>query len=208
MRAHRDPARKAGRPGTAVRRTERPARPARWLAAALTAVLTLGGCGIAPTGVQDRGRPPVISYSPTWVTVYLLRDGRLEPVRIPVGSDTASDIIDTLFRAGKQPPEPELTTALDTFRHYDTETTRYAESGRRKDLGDTTGYRLNVIISGEGTLSRAGIAQLTCTIRQNKQESIWSVEITRLFPGEPRSWGEHTCFEFRDLAADGVRLPP
>ncbi|MDP9865071.1 MULTISPECIES: hypothetical protein [Streptosporangium] len=184
-----------------------PFRP-RWPACLLAAALTLGGCGIAPTEVRDQGRPPVISYSPTWVTVYLLRDGRLEPASIPVGSDSAKDIINTLFRAGKQPPKKGLSSALNEFSHYDTETTRYSDTPQRNDPGGKLGYRLNVIITGEGEISRAGLAQITCTIRQNKQESIWSVEVTRLFPGTPASLGEHTCFEYRDLAAKGVRLPP
>lgn len=79
----------------------------RRLTRVLAAVLLIGGCGISPTEVQDHGRPPVISYSPTWVTVYLIRDGRLEPVKIPVISDSAKHVVDTLFRAGKQPPEPD-----------------------------------------------------------------------------------------------------
>ncbi|WP_031163204.1 hypothetical protein [Streptosporangium roseum] len=186
-----------------------PAAPGtRRLACLLAAVLTLCGCGVAPTSTEDRGRPPVISYSPTWVTVYLLRDGRLEPANIPVASDSAKDIISTLFRAGKQPPRQGLSSALNKFSHYDTDTTRYSESAQRNDPGGKLGYRLNVIITGEGAISRAGLAQITCTVRQNKQESIWSVEVTRLFPGTPQSLGEHTCFEFRDLAAEGVRLPP
>ncbi|ACZ91165.1 hypothetical protein [Streptosporangium roseum] len=186
-----------------------PATPGtRRLACLLAAALTLCGCGVAPTSIEDRGRPPVISYSPTWVTVYLLRDGRLEPANIPVASDSVKDIISTLFRAGKQPPREGLGSALNKFSHYDTDTTRYSETAQRNDPGGKLGYRLNVIITGEGAISRAGLAQITCTIRQNKQESIWSVEVTRLFPGAPQSLGEHTCFEFRDLAAEGVRLPP
>ncbi|WP_326825672.1 hypothetical protein OHA77_25585 [Streptosporangium sp. NBC_01639] len=180
----------------------------RRLMCLLTAALTLSGCGIAPTGVQDEGRPPVISYSPTWVTVYLLHDGRLKPVSIPVASDSAKNIVATLFRAGKVPPEPELSSALNSFSHYDTETTRYSDVLQRNEPGDSLGYRLNVLITGANELSRQGLAQITCTIRQNKQGSIWSVEVTRLFPGPPKSLGEHTCFEFRDLAAEGVRLPP
>ncbi|WP_433367062.1 hypothetical protein [Streptosporangium sp. CA-115845] len=181
----------------------------RRLTCLLAALAVLCGCGISPTEVQDYGRPPVISYSPTWVTVYLLRDGRLEPARIPVVSDSAKNIIDTLFRAGKQPPKRGLTSALNNFSHYDTKTTRYSDNtDQRNDPDDSLGYRLNVIITGEGKISKEGLAQITCTIRQNKQESIWSVEITRLFPGVPESMGEHTCFEFRKLAAPGVRLPP
>lgn len=181
----------------------------RRLALPLAALLVISGCGIPSTEVQDYGRPPVISYSPTWVTVYLLRDGRLEPARIPVASDTTENIVETLFRAGKQPPKPGLTSALNDFSHYDTKTTRYSDTGeQRNEPDDSLGYRLNVIITGEGTISKEGLAQITCTIRQNKQESIWSVEVTRLFPGIPESMGEHTCFEYRNLAAPGVRLPP
>ncbi|MGC5014624.1 hypothetical protein ACLQ2R_27980 [Streptosporangium sp. DT93] len=182
------------------------------LARLLAVLLVLGGCGISPTDVQDHGRPPVISYSPTWVTVYLLKDGRLEPARIPVASDSAKNIVDTLFRAGRQPPKPGLTSALNDFSHYDTKTTRYTDSAgnpdKRSDPDDSLGYRLNVIITGDGEISEAGLAQITCTIRQNKQESIWSVEVTRLFPGAPKSMGDRTCFEYRGLAAPGVRLPP
>ncbi|MFC7647739.1 hypothetical protein ACFQX6_50050 [Streptosporangium lutulentum] len=163
-----------------------------------------------PSEVQDRGSPPVISYSPTWVTVYLLRDGQLEPVRIPVTSDSVQNIVDALFQAGKRPPKPGLTSALNDFTPYDTQTTRYSDDVRNRgnDFAENLGYRLNVIITGEGKISTAGLAQIACTIRQNKQESIWSVEVTRLLPGNPDSMGEHTCFEYRGLAAAGVRLPP
>jgi|GEM_PF-784792 len=185
---------------------------ARWLAGLLSASLLLSGCGISPTEVRDYGRPPVISYSPTWVTVYLLRDGRLEPVKIPVVSDSAKNIIDTLFRAGKQPPKPGLTSALNDFSHYDTKTTRYSDhtdsTDQRNEPDDNLGYRLNVIITGQGKVTKEALAQITCTIRQNKQESIWSVEVTRLFPGTPETMGDRGCFEFRNLAAPGVRLPP
>ncbi|GAA3442241.1 hypothetical protein [Planomonospora venezuelensis] len=192
-------------------RTVRPFRAPLALAAALALMpaVVLGGCGIAPSGVRDWGRPPVISYSPTWVTVYLVRAGRLEPARVPVVSDSAKNIVDTLFRAGKQPPRPGLTSELNGFSHYDSKTTRYTGTSQRGgEPASSLGYRLNVVLSGEGGLSRLGLAQITCTVRQNKQESIWSVEITRLFPGTPASLGDHSCFEFRDLAAEGVRLPP
>ncbi len=205
--------------GPAAPGRRRPARPAvpgtrrptgaRWFACLLAAALVLCGCGISPTDVQDYGHPPVISYSPTWVTVYLLRDGRLEPVKVPVVSDSAKNIIDTLFRAGKQPPEAGLTSALNDFSHYDTKTTRYSDNtDQRNEPDDNLGYRLNVIITGEGKVSKEALAQITCTIRQNKQESIWSVEVTRLFPGTPETMGDRGCFEYRNLAAPGVRLPP
>nr|BFE83582.1 hypothetical protein GCM10020093_061830 [Planobispora longispora] len=150
----------------------------------------------------------MISYSPAWVTVYLVRDGRLEPAQVPVISDSAKNVVDTLFRAGKQPPRPGLTSELTRFSHYDSKTTRYTDVPQHDDLAGNVGYRLNVVISGEGRVSRLGLAQITCTVRQNKQESIWSVEVTRLFPGLPEALGEHNCSDFRDLAAEGVRLPP
>lgn len=182
---------------------------AGWFACLISAALVLCGCGISPTDVQDYGRPPVISYSPTWVTVYLLRDNRLEPVKVPVVSDSAKNIIDTLFRAGKQPPKAGLTSALNDFSHYDTKTTRYSDNtDQRNEPDDNLGYRLNVIITGEGKVTKEALAQITCTIRQNKQESIWSVEVTRLFPGTPETMGDRGCFEYRNLAAPGVRLPP
>ncbi|MFC4058382.1 hypothetical protein ACFOWE_08755 [Planomonospora corallina] len=185
------------------------AGPAVLLTVLLTVVLVVAaGCGITPTEVRDQGRPPVISYSPTWVTVYLVRDGKLEPAQVPVASDSTENIVKTLFRAGRQPPDPELTSELAEFGYYDTKTTRYTEAERPAANQGDLGYRLNVIITGEGRLTRLGIAQITCTVRQNKQATIWSVEITRLFPGSPESLGEHSCFEFQDLAGPGVRLPP
>ncbi|GAA3125914.1 hypothetical protein GCM10010466_16010 [Planomonospora alba] len=188
----------------------RPAARAAFLAVLLTAAVlaVAAGCGITPTGVRDLGRPPVISYSPTWVTVYLVRDGKLEPAQVPVTSDSTENIVKTLFRAGRQPPRPHLTSALTEFDYYDIKTTRYTEGGQPGAPKGDLGYRLNVIITGDGRPNRLGLAQITCTVRQNKQASIWSVEITRLFPGAPESLGEHTCFEYQDLAGRGVRLPP
>ncbi|MEV7012458.1 hypothetical protein [Streptosporangium sp. NPDC051022] len=200
--------RSAGRRSTGRGTARRSAaRATRRFACLLAIVLTAGACGIDPTEVRDLARPPVISYSPTWVTIYLLRDGRLVPKKIPVSSDSAKNIIDTLFREGKLPREG-LTSALNDFSHHGTETTRYHDDNQRNDPSGNLGYRLSVIVTGGGEMSRKGLAQITCTIRQNKQESIWSVEVTRLFPGKPETWGEHTCFEYRDLAAKGVRLPP
>ncbi|GGK68144.1 hypothetical protein Ppa06_28700 [Planomonospora parontospora subsp. parontospora] len=189
-------------------RTGRITAPAAAVLAVLALPAVLAGCGISPTGVRDSGRPPVISYSPTWVTVYMVDDGTLQPVRVPVASDSTENVVKSLFRAGQQPPRPGLTSELTGFDYYDIKTTRYTGPSQRSEPTDDLGYRLNVIVTGEGRVTRLGLAQITCTVRQNKQASIWSVEITRLFPGTPESLGEHSCSEYKDLAGRGVRLPP
>ncbi|MBG0815024.1 hypothetical protein [Planomonospora sp. ID82291] len=203
----RTDARPAFRTRTRRTRPRRSAAPAAALLAVLAATAATG-CGVSPTAVRDAGRPPVISYSPTWVTVYMVDDGTLQPVRVPVASDSTENVVKSLFRAGQQPPRPGLTSELTGFDYYDIKTTRYAGTAQRSEPVDDLGYRLNVIVTGEGRITRLGLAQITCTVRQNKQASIWSVEITRLFPGRPESLGEHGCSEYQDLAGRGVRLPP
>ncbi|MCG5216809.1 hypothetical protein [Streptosporangium sp. KLBMP 9127] len=166
------------------------------------------GCGIEPSGVLDRGSAPVISANPTFVTVYLLREGRLEPRRVSAASSTIEDIVDALFKAS-EPPPPGLKSGLAGFTHADSQTSRYGQAVRN-DPEVPGGLRLHVFVRGDGGLSRAALAQITCTTMGLPERRIWVVQVTQISSstGTPRSWGEHVCSEFRDLASPDDRLPP
>ncbi|GAA5072657.1 hypothetical protein HNP84_003782 [Thermocatellispora tengchongensis] len=171
----------------------------------LPALLLPAGCGIEPSNVADVGRAPVISVEPTLKTVYLLRGKRLQPTRAYVSSGTVEDVIEALFKASARPPAG-LHSELDGFSHADTQISHYGQPVRN-DPEVPTGLRLHVFVRGERHLSRAAVAQVTCTAMLDK--SIWVVKITELSPDRgPRSRGEHVCSEFRDLAATDTQLPP
>ncbi|GLW07366.1 hypothetical protein Misp01_24960 [Microtetraspora sp. NBRC 13810] len=162
-------------------------------------------CGIQPTGVVDLGKAPVVSVKPTFRTVYLLRKGRLEPQRVSTASGTVDDVIEALFKAGDQ-HLGGMNSALKGFRHADTQVTNY---GRvlRNDPDRPIGLRLHVFLSGDGRVSRAALAQLTCTAMLSKE--IWVVQVTQISShGTPSSRGDHVCSEFRDLAGSDTQLPP
>ncbi|MEO3814026.1 hypothetical protein ABGB17_33940 [Sphaerisporangium sp. B11E5] len=180
--------------------------PARWRIAALAAVLAgAAACGVDPSDLADVGPAPVISARAAYANVYVLRDGRLTPRNVPTASDSAQDVLNALFQAGKGPPGGG--TALDGFRLEQTVLGRYGvERGVRNDPENPVGLRLHVIVYGTGQLTRTALAQITCTARLS--EEIWAVKITQTTSKGPLALGEHTCREYHDLAAPDVNLPP
>ncbi|MFC4532613.1 hypothetical protein [Sphaerisporangium dianthi] len=176
---------------------------------ALALALALGGtaaCGVDPTGVLDAGPAPVISAKGAVANVYLLRDGRLSPKQVSTASNAAEDVMGALFEVSKRPGDG-LGSALSSFRLEQSPLGRYGvDSGVRNDPENPVGLRLHVIVNGPGRLSRAAMAQITCTARL--REEIWAVKITQTTAKGPLALGEHTCREYHDLAAPNVNLPP
>ncbi|MFI0422346.1 hypothetical protein [Spongiactinospora sp. 9N601] len=177
----------------------------RWMAALLLAVPM--GCGIEAGGVDDHGHAPVVSYEPTFITVYLLRGQRLAPARVSAASNTIEDIVAALFKASDLPP-PGMDSDLRGFTLRDSQLSRYGQVARN-DPDVPRGFRLHIFVGGEETLSRTALAQLTCTTAGLRSREIWVVQVTQMeADGTPHTRGEHVCSEFRDLASPDTQLPP
>ncbi|WP_067135426.1 hypothetical protein [Microtetraspora malaysiensis] len=171
--------------------------------AALAALLlvAVAGCGVSPTGVNDKGPPPVISGDSTIVRVYLVRSGRLEPISVAAASGHVNDVLSALFGAGRRPPSGVGTT-LSRMRLAQVQLVRYTSDPNLRNDPDSAGLRLRVFVSGP-KMSRIAMAQITCTARLRPE--IWAVEIAQSGSGNLKI---HTCREYWDLAPLNGHLPP
>ncbi|MEU8173981.1 hypothetical protein AB0C14_13970 [Microbispora hainanensis] len=188
-----------------TRRTAR--RRARALLAGLLATLFMvsAACGVAPTGVIDAGPAPVISGTPTLVTIYMLRDGRLWPTRVAARSPHVNDVLDALFAASGRTPN-QVSTALTGLTLAQVQLVRYApDAGSRNDPDNTLSLRVRLFVSG-WKITRTAMAQITCTARLRPE--IWAVEIAHATPDRNGPLKVHTCREFWDLAPKDGQLPP
>ncbi|GAA0407500.1 hypothetical protein Acor_69140 [Acrocarpospora corrugata] len=168
----------------------------------LLVLVLVAGCGVRPTEVLDGGAAPVISPKTTFATVYLLREDRLEPLRVAAASHSMDHVMAALFEAGSR--TEGLSTALAGLQWQSSQLTRFGVV--RNDPENADGFRLALFISGGARVTRTALAQMTCTAMRQRQD-IWAVKITRTAHGGPVSLGEHTCREFWDLAAEGRQLP-
>ncbi|MFI7039325.1 hypothetical protein ACIBI0_21780 [Microbispora rosea] len=187
-----------------VRRGRR--RVGRAVAALLAGLLMLpAACGVAPTGVVDAGPAPVISGTPTLVTIYLLRNGRLWPTRVAARSPHVNDVLDALFAASGRTSN-QLSTSLTGLTLAQVQLVRYApDAGSRNDPDNILSLRVRLFVSG-WKITRTAMAQITCTARL--QPEIWAVEIAHATPDKNGPLKVHTCREFWDLAPKDGHLPP
>ncbi|GAA0987603.1 hypothetical protein GCM10009555_067260 [Acrocarpospora macrocephala] len=169
----------------------------------LLALILLTACGVRPTDVLDGGMPPVISPKFTFATVYLLRENRLEPLKVAAASHSMDDVMGALFQAGARTTDG-LSTDLAGLQWQSSQMTRFGVV--RNDPENADGFRLSLFITGGGQITRTALAQMTCTAMRQRQD-IWAVKITHTDVSGPRTLGEHTCREFWDLAAEGRQLP-
>ena len=174
------------------------------LLAGLLAALA-AACGVAPTGVIDAGPAPVISGTPTLVTIYLVRDGHLQPTRVAARSPHVNDVLDALFKAGGR-SSSQLSTALAGLTLAQVQLVRYApDAGSRNDPDNVLSLQVRLFVAG-WKITRTAMAQITCTARLRPE--IWAVEIAHATPDMNGPLRSHTCQEFWDLAPDGGHLPP
>ncbi|NAS26715.1 hypothetical protein GT755_34215 [Herbidospora sp. NEAU-GS84] len=169
----------------------------------LLAALLSTACGVTSTGVQDGGPPPVISPKAAVATVYLLRDGKLEPSSVAVASHSMDNVMAALFEAGARSTSG-LTTELTGLTWQTSQLTRFGTV--RNDPDNADGFRLSLFVGGGRPITKKAQAQMTCTAMRQRQD-IWAVTITRTDATGPVSYGEHTCREFWHLAAPGRQLP-
>ncbi|MBX6381438.1 MAG: hypothetical protein IRZ07_00485 [Microbispora sp.] len=183
------------------------AKRVRHAVAAMLAGLLMSqtACGVAPTGVIDAGPAPVISGTPTLVTIYLLQDGRLWPTRVVARSPHVNDVLDALFAASGRPSN-RLSTALTGLTLAQVQLVRYTQdAGSHNDPDATLSLRVRLFVSG-WKITRAAMAQITCTARLRPE--IWAVEIAHATPDRNGPLKVHTCREFWDLAPKNGHLPP
>ncbi|WP_432926240.1 hypothetical protein ACQPZZ_35250 [Microbispora sp. CA-135349] len=175
------------------------------LAVLLAGLLTTTACGVTPTGVVDAGPAPVISGTPTLVTIYLLRNGRLQPTRVAARSPHVNDALDALFAASGRSSN-RLSTALTGLTLAQVQLVRYTpDAGSRNDPDNTLSLRVRLFVSG-WKITRTAMAQITCTARLRPE--IWAVEIAHATPDRNGPLKVHTCREFWDLAPKDGHLPP
>ncbi|MEW9529105.1 hypothetical protein [Microbispora sp. NPDC049125] len=175
--------------------------------AALLLLMACGAaaCGVAPTGVRDAGPAPLVTGTPTLVTIYLVRDGQLVPTVVAARSRHVNDIMTALFKARGQPPTG-LSTALSGLTLAQVQLVRYApDAGSRNDPDNILSLRMRLFVSG-WRLSRTAMAQITCTARLRPE--IWAVEIAHATPDRTGPLKIHTCREYWDLTPQDGHLPP
>ena len=172
------------------------ARRIRHAIAALLAglLMTQTACGVAPTGVIDAGPAPVISGTPTLVTIYLLQDGQLWPTRVAARSPHVNDVLDALFAASGRPSN-RLSTALTGLTLTQVQLVRYTQDAdSHNDPDATLSLRVRLFVSG-WKITRAAMAQITCTARLRPE--IWAVEIAHTTPGRYGPSAVRSCREWR-----------
>ncbi|GAB2946532.1 hypothetical protein ACFMQL_09160 [Nonomuraea fastidiosa] len=160
---------------------------------ALTIVTLLAGtaaCGISPTDVQDRGNAPTAKIPPPSKTIYLIRDGKLTLEPADVEDDTVDSLLGALFDASRKPLLDGRDTALRGFTYLRTKNS--INPPQRDEIQLPRTSTLTVYISGEGTLTRIGIAQIVCTAQQDA--AFEQVKIVRQNPHRPpKLEGRFTC---------------
>ncbi|MFC5830449.1 hypothetical protein [Nonomuraea insulae] len=169
-------------------------KPIRILTAALlTALLATGACGITPTDVQDRGNAPTIKIPPPSKTIYLIRDGELTLEPADVDDDTVESLLGALFDASTQPLGVR-DTALRGFTYLRSKNS--INPPQRDEIQLPRTSTLTVYISGEGTLTKLGKAQIVCTAQQEIEFEM--VKIVRENKNRPStSEGRFTCGELK-----------
>jgi hypothetical protein len=174
-------------------------RPLSGLLSALI-LLALTACGVQPSDAIDAGPAPVISPKASLVTVFLLKQGRLVQVRVSAASHSMDNVMLALFEAGKR-RESDLGTALGEVAFTSSELVPFdINSHVRNDPGNTFGFRLRVSIVGGSRLSRAAMAQMTCTAIWQRHD-IWAVEVTQASRADGTiHYPDHDCKTYSDIA--------
>ncbi|MGR6914571.1 hypothetical protein ACU635_10005 [[Actinomadura] parvosata] len=158
---------------------------------AVVLLLAMTGCGILPTDVQDRGSAPTVRIPPPTKTIFLLRNGKLMREPADVEDDTVDSVLTALFDASSH-PLGDRDTALRGFTYLRTRNS--INPPQRDEIQLPRTSTLTVYISGDGTLTKLGMAQIVCTAQQDAAFEV--VKIVRENEGRPpKDEGRHTCSE-------------
>ncbi|MCF6470821.1 hypothetical protein FAF44_20845 [Nonomuraea sp. MG754425] len=160
---------------------------------AIALLAMTAACGISPTDVQEMGNAPTVRIPPPSKTIYLIRDGELALEPADVEDDTVDSLLGALFDASTQ-PLGDRDTALRGFAYMRTKNSINPPQRDEMQLPRTS--TLTVYISGEGTLTKLGMAQIVCTAQQDAAFEL--VKVVRENAGRPsRVEGRHTCGELK-----------
>ncbi|WP_101788190.1 hypothetical protein [Nonomuraea indica] len=163
------------------------------LVTAVATAVAAAGCGIAPTDVQERAKPPTVEVPPPSKTIYLLKNGQLALEPADVESDTVESLLTALFAASGQ-PLGDRDTALRGFTFEGIEDSLNPVQRDEVQLPRTS--TLTVFVKGQGRLSRLGKAQIVCTAQQDA--AFEQVKIVHQYENRPsRTEGRFICGDLR-----------
>jgi hypothetical protein len=174
------------------RSSPRPRNLRRALACA--ALVAVAACGINPTDVEDRAKPPTVEVPPPSKTIYLIKGGRLALEPANVDSDTVDSLLTALFAASTLPLD-DRQTALGGFSFEGIEDSLNPIQRDEIQLPRTS--TLTVFIKGDGTLSKLAKAQIVCTAQQDA--AFEEVKIVRVYGGgrPSRTEGRFICGDLK-----------
>jgi len=152
------------------------------LAAGLVSLVTVAGCGVRPSGVIRAGDPPSGAVAPTTtITLYLVRNGRLNVVTRPGPDGRPRFTADTLALLAAGPTVREKARGLTTDVP--------PEAGPFSVTAEPAGHLVVTLSAPAGELSALAVEQIVCTAAATTPES--PVQVTVVGAGQ--SAGPRTC---------------
>ncbi|MEU4834201.1 hypothetical protein [Streptosporangium sp. NPDC023615] len=159
-----------------------PARLA--LAAGLVSLAAATGCGVRPSDVVDAGEPPSGGVAPaTTITLYLVRNGRLDAVTRPGPGGRPLFKADTLALLAAGPSARERAHGLTSDVP--------PEAGPFSVTVRPAGHLVVTLSVAAGDLSALAVEQIVCTAAATAPESPAHVTLV----GAGRSVGPRDCPE-------------
>ncbi|MER6946337.1 hypothetical protein ABT294_20115 [Nonomuraea sp. NPDC000554] len=160
---------------------------------AAAALLAVAACGITPSDVEDRAKPPTITVPPPSKTIYLLKDGKLTLEPANVTSDRVDSLLNALFAASSA-PLGDRDTALRGFTLEGISDSLNPIKRDEVQLPRTS--TLTVYVKGEGELSKEAKAQIVCTAQQDA--AFEQVQIVHRYANRPSKMeGRFICGDLR-----------
>ncbi|MEO3858206.1 hypothetical protein [Acrocarpospora sp. B8E8] len=152
----------------------------RVLAAGLISLVAVAGCGVRPSGVIVGGDPPAGGVAPTTtITLYLVKNGRLNAVTRPGGPPLSPADTLALLAAGPTAREQAhgLTTDVPT------------DAGPFSVTAKPTGDLVVNLSTPAGELSTLAVEQIACTAAATAPGSPAQVTVV----GAGQSVGPRNC---------------
>ncbi|TMR96276.1 hypothetical protein [Nonomuraea basaltis] len=156
--------------------------PRRVLAAGLVSLVAVAACGVQPSDVIPAGDPPSGAVAPTTtITLYLVKNGRLNAVTRPGPGGRPLFNADTLALLAAGP------TAREQARGLTTDVP--PEAGPFSVTVNPAGHLLVTLSTPAGKLSTLAVEQIVCTAAATVPESTAQVTVI----GAGQSVGPRSC---------------